>query len=122
MARGGASEARMYLTWKPGLLWGLAIAEGLGVLSGLSIELLGLPWWRSVGDTLFFEGAALLVAVGLLDMSRSITVSHIRTLPRIGDEPPSLRRPGRTVILVIAGLLLCLQGVLLVRMFPLIGG
>lgn len=122
MARGGGSEAPMHLTWKPALLWGLAIAEGLGVLSGLSIGWLGLPWRRLIGDALFVEGAALLVGAGLLDLGRSITVAHIRTLPRIGEAPPDLRKPGRTYILVIAGLLLCLQGALLVRLVLRAGG
>ena len=72
-----------------------------------------------MGDVLFCEGAVLLVAAGLLDVSRSITVAHIRALPRIGEAPPSVRRPGRAFVLVIAGVLLCLQGALLVRLFPL---
>lgn len=109
-------------TWKSYLLWALAIAEGLGVLTGLSVELLGLPWRRLIGDALFFEGAALLVVGGLLDVGRSITIAHVRALPRIGEPPPSVRKPGRTFVLVIAGVLMCLQGVLLVRLFPLSRG
>ena len=112
----------MRSTWKSSLLWALAIAEGVGVLSGLSIELLGRPWRRSIGDVLFFEGAVLLLVGGLLDMGRSITFAHIRALPRIGEAPPSVRKPGRAFVLVIAGVLMCLQGVLLVRLFPLSRG
>ena len=112
----------MRSTWTGYLLWALAIAEGAGVLSGVSIELLGLPWRRSLGDVLFFEGAVLLVLGGLLDMGRSITIAHIRALPRIGEAPPSVQRPGRTFILLMAGVLMCLQGLLLVRLFPLSRG
>lgn len=122
MAGGGALEGPMRSTWRSSLLWALAVAEGLGALSGLSIALLGIPWRRSMGDALFFEGAVLLVVAGLLDVGRSITVAHIRALPRIGEPPPNVRRPGRTFVLVIAGVLLCLQGALLVRLFPLSGG
>ncbi len=109
-------------TWASSLLWALALAEGLGVLSGISIALLGIPWRRSMSDLLFLEGAVLLVAAGLTDISRSITVAHIRALSRIGEPPPSVRRIGRTIILVMAGVLLCLQGALLARLFPLSRG
>lgn len=109
-------------TWKSYLLWAVAIAEGLGLLNALFIELLGLPWRRLIGDALFFEGAALLVAGGLVDVGRSITISHVRALPRIGEPPPSVRKPGRTFVLVIAGLLMCLQGALLTRLFPITRG
>jgi hypothetical protein len=112
----------MRSTWTSSLLWALAIAEGVGALSGVSIAVLGIPWRRSIGDVLFFEGAVLLVVAGLLDVGRSITVAHIRALPRIGEAPPSVRKPGRTIVLVIAGVLMCLQGALLVRLFPLSGG
>ncbi len=109
-------------TWASSLLWALVIAEGLGVLSGAGVALLGIPWRRSMGDLLFLEGAVLLVAAGLTDIGRSITVAHIRALPRIGEPPPSVRRIGRTIILVMAGVLLCLQGALLARLFPLSRG
>jgi hypothetical protein len=112
----------MRSTWISSLLWGVTIAEALGVLSGICLELLGLPWRRLMGDALFFEGALLLVLGGLLDMGRSITIAHIRALPRIGEAPPRVRKPGRTFILLIAGVLMCLQGVLLVRLFPLARG
>jgi len=112
----------MRSTWTSNLLWALVIAEGVGVLSALCIELAGIPWRRAIGDTLFFEGAVLLVVGGLVDMARSVTFAHIRALPRIGEAPPRIRKPGRSVVLLIAGLLMCLQGVLLVRLFPLSGG
>jgi hypothetical protein len=79
------------------------------------MELLGKPWRRSIGDTLFVEGAIFLVMGGLLDLSRSITVSQIRRLARVGQAPPTIRTPGRIYILVIAGLLMCVQGIVLVR-------
>ncbi len=99
-------------------LWAFGIAEGLGLLSALAIGLLGLSWRRSLGDALFVEGAILLVAAGVIDLGRSVTVAHIRALRRIGEAPPTIRKPGRAMVLVIAGLLMCLQGVLVVRLFP----
>lgn len=99
------------------LLWAVVIAVGAGLCSGITLHLLGIAWRRLIGDALFVEGALLLVIAGLLDMGRSITFAHIRALPRIGDPPPSLRARGRTLLLVTVGLLLCLEGVLLVRLF-----
>jgi hypothetical protein len=107
----------MHSRWAAYLVWAVLIAEGVAVLSGIAIELLGKPWRRSIGDTLFFEGAIFLVMGGLLDLSRSITFSQIRALRRVGQEPPTLRRPGRLSILVVAGLLMCAQGIVLVRWF-----
>jgi hypothetical protein len=112
----------MRSAWVSYLLWALGIAEGVSVLTALCIELAGIPWRSAIGDTLFFEGAVLLVIGGLVDMARSVTFTHIRALPQIGGAPPRIRKPGRSVVLLIAGLLLCLQGVLLVRLFPLSGG
>lgn len=111
----------MRSTWMSYLLWAFVIAEGVGVLSGICLELLGIAWRRSLGDALFFEGAVLLVMVGLLDLGRSVTFAHIRALAKIGDPPPRIRKAGRSIVLLIAGLLMCLQGVLLVHLFPLAG-
>jgi hypothetical protein len=101
---------------------GAALAEGLGGLSAVALVLLGPAWRQSIGDTLFVEGAILLVIGGVLDLGRSITFQQIRRRPRIGEAPPSVQRPGRLFILVIAGLLLCGQGFLLVRLLAPGGG
>lgn len=108
--------------WGSAMLWALGIAQAVGVLSGLAGEWLGVPWRRFLGDALFVEGAALLVLAGLLDLTRSVTASHIRARPRIGDPPPAIRRTGRAYVLVIAGLLLCLEGALLAHVFSSHGG
>lgn len=107
----------MHSRWVAYLAWSTLITEGVGVLSGIAMELFGKPWRRSIGDTLFVEGAIFLVMGGLLDLSRSITVSQIRALRRVGQEPPAIRKPGGISILVMAGLLMCAQGVALVRWF-----
>jgi hypothetical protein len=107
----------MHSRWVAHLVWSILIAEGVAVLSGIAIELFSKPWRRSIGDTLFVEGAIFLVMGGLLDLSRSITVSQIRGLARVGQGPPTIRTPGRISILVIAGLLMCAQGILLGRLF-----
>lgn len=107
----------MHSRWVAYLAWSTLITEGVGVLSGIAMELFGKPWRRSIGDTLFVEGAIFLVMGGLLDLSRSITVSQIRVLRRVGQEPPAIRKPGGISILVMAGLLMCAQGVALVRWF-----
>lgn len=107
----------MHSRWVAYLVWSILIAEGVAVLSGIAMELLGRPWRRSIGDALFVEGAIFLVMGGLLDLSRSITASQIRGLARVGQGPPTIRTPGRLSILVIAGLLMCAQGILLGRLF-----
>ncbi|HSB72323.1 MAG TPA: hypothetical protein VLT62_23585 [Candidatus Methylomirabilis sp.] len=102
------------------LLWAFLLAQGVGVLSAACIGLAGGSWRRMMGDALFLEGAVLLVAGGLIDVGRSLTVAHIRGLGerQAGDPPPRIRKPGRTYVLLIAGLLLCLQGALFVYLFP----
>ena len=112
----------MHSRWAAYLVWAVLITEGAAILSGIAIELLGKPWQRSIGDTLFFEGAVLLVMGGILELGRSITFSQIRALPRVGQEPPIIRKPGRISILVIAGLLMCAQGIVLVRWFSELRG
>ena len=102
------------------LLWAFLLALGVGLLSAACIALSGASWRKIMGDALFLEGAVLLVAGGLVDVGRSLTVAHIRGLRegRAGDPPPRIQKPGRTYVLLIAGLLLCLQGALFVYLFP----
>ena len=99
------------------LLWTLGIGQAVAILGGLASERLGMSVRPVFGDALFVEGALLLVLAGLLDVTRSVTVAHIWTRPRIGDPPPSIRRTRRANALVIAGVLLCLEGVLLAHVF-----
>jgi hypothetical protein len=96
-------------------LWCIGGAEALGCLSAVVMRLLGHAWQRSIGDTLFVEGALFLVAAGMLDLARSITAQRIRALSQAVPPPPAVAKPGRLVILVIVGLLLCGQGILLVH-------
>ena len=102
------------------LLWGIVLAEVFGVVGVISSEALGVSWRRSIADILFLEGAVLLVAGGLIDMGRSVTFAHIRAVLglRISDPPAPVQGPGRNYILLIAGLLLCLQGALAVYLLP----
>ncbi len=94
------------------LLWAIIVAEGLCVITAIVIGLLGFPWRRVLGDALFLEGAVLLVTGGLLDIGRSITFGHIRALrkSRFDDGPPEIKKPGRNYVILIAGLVLCVQG------------
>ncbi len=98
------------------LVWGLILAESLAGTSALVVWLLRLPWKGFLGDVLFMEGALLLIIGGLTDVSRSVTVAHIRALARRhpSDPPPQVKAPGRRYILLIAGMVLCAQGILLV--------
>jgi len=97
------------------VLWACGLSVGLTALTAAAICLLGYSWRRTIGDTLFVEGAILLVIGGVLDLGRSITVRQIRALARGGGGPPSVPRSGRLGILVIGGLVLCGEGFLLVR-------
>ena len=101
------------------VLGSLVLAESLCGASALVLWLLGLPWQGLWGDVLFIEGALLLILGGLTDVGRSVTVTHIRTLTKRkpSDPPPQLKRPGRRYILLLAGIMLCAQGVLLVFLF-----
>jgi hypothetical protein len=107
----------MCVRWAGYLGWSIVIAEGVGLLSGVAIELLGKPWRGFIGDTIFVEGGVLLVLGGLFDFGRSITVGQLRRLGRPPEAPPPVRKPGGLSILVIAGLLLCVQGIVLGRLF-----
>lgn len=104
------------------LLWALVLALGISATSALAIQLLGAPWRRSLGDALFLEGALLLVTGGLIDVGHSITFTRIRGASHISDPPPAMRKPSRNYILLIAGLLLCLQGALLAHIFSAVRG
>ena len=95
------------------LLWAVVLALGMSATSAVAIQLLGVPWRGSIGDALFLEGALLLVTGGLVDVGRSITVTRIRNASHISRPPRAMMTPGRNYILLIAGLLLCLQGALL---------
>lgn len=101
-------------------LWALVLAEGLCAIDGLIIWLLGLPWRSALADAMLFEGAILFVAGGIIDFSRSLTLAHIRGLRayRPIDPPPRIKTPGQRYILLIAGLLLCVQAMLTVYVFP----
>ncbi len=98
-------------------LWTIAIPQALAILVGLAGGRLGISFRPVFGDALFLGGALLLVLAGLLDITRSLTVAHLRTRPKIGDPPLAIRRAGRTYALVISGVLLCLEGVLLAHVF-----
>ena len=97
------------------LLWGVSAAEGLFIITAVTIRLLGYPWRGVLGDTLFLEGAVLLIMAGLVDMGRSITFGRIRALGKSSSDGPSfkVKKPGRAYGVLLAGGVLCLQGGLL---------
>lgn len=97
------------------LLWAFIAAQGICAVTAIAIWVMGFPWRRFLGDALFLEGAVLLVAGGLLDIGRSVTFSHIRALrtSRFSDAPPEVKAPGRIYLVLLAGLMLCIQGGLL---------
>jgi hypothetical protein len=96
------------------------LAEGVFAADLLGIRLLGLSWQKSLVDAMFLEGAILLTAGGLLDVSRSITAARIRGLRghRPEDPPPAVKKPGYGYVLLAAGFLLCLQAILILFAFP----
>ena len=102
------------------LMGALMLAEGLCAISVILIWLLRWPLQDKLADTLFLEGAVLLVVGGFMDIGRSITFEHIRALRNssIGDPPQKVKKHGFTYVFLIAGLLLCVQGALLVHLFP----
>jgi len=101
----------------PTLFWTLGIGQAVAILGGLAGGWLNMSFRPVFGDALFVEGAVLLVLAGLLDAARSVTVEHIWTRPKIGDPPPAIRRTRWAYALVIAGILLCLEGALVAHVF-----
>jgi hypothetical protein len=97
------------------VLWALVLALGMSAMSAVVFHVVGVPWRKSMGDVLFLEGALLLVAGGVIDVGRSITFTRIRGASHVSDPPPVISKPSRNYILLIAGLLLCLQGAALVH-------
>jgi hypothetical protein len=97
------------------LFWAIVAAEGLFIITAAAIRLLGYPWRGVLGDALFLEGAVLLIVAGLIDMYRSITFDRIRALRKSSFDNPSteIKKPGRAYIVLLAGIVLCLQGGLL---------
>ena len=109
---------------KTNWLWALILAEGCLVVDVFIVRMLGLPWRSFLPDAMFFEGAFLFMAGGFIDVSRSITFTHIRRLRkyRPTDPPPQVKTPGKGYILLIAGLLLCGQALLIIYGLPAAGG
>ncbi len=95
------------------VLWAIGIAEALTIVTAGVLGSLSRTWRGATADTLFIEGAVFLVVAGVLDLARSVTVRQIRALSHPGAAPPVAARPGRLVVLLIAGLVLCGQGFLL---------
>ncbi|UCF94724.1 MAG: hypothetical protein JSW39_11390 [Desulfobacterales bacterium] len=103
------------------LLWALVLAEGLYGLTWMVLWLAQRPGQHRLGDALFLEGAVLLVAGGLVDVGRSLTVAHIRRIgrSRMDAPPPQVQKTGPTgYVLLLAGILLCLQGILHAYLAP----
>ena len=101
----------------------LVLAEGFCVIDVIVVWMLGLPWRSFLADAMFFEGAILFMVSGIIDLSRSITFTHIRGRRkyRPTDPPPHVKPPGKGYILFIAGLLLCSQAVLIIYVLPATG-
>jgi hypothetical protein len=97
------------------LLWAFIAAQGICAVTAIAFWLTGFPWRRFLGDALFLEGAVLMVTGGMLDIGGSVTFGHIRSLgkSRFGDAPPEVKAPGRNYVVLLAGLMLCVQGGLL---------
>ncbi|RJQ58442.1 MAG: hypothetical protein C4530_10585 [Desulfobacteraceae bacterium] len=99
------------------------LAEGIFAADLIGIVLLGVLWRNILVDAMFAEGAVLLAAGGLLDVSRSITAARIRGFLgyRPEDPPPAVKGPGIGYVLLAAGFLLCLQAILILFAFPSLG-
>ena len=105
-----ASLTGMKRLWA--LIQSVLLAEGLVVVTIAVFRWLDPAKSLNIIDILFLEGALLMVAGGLCDLSKSITFSHIRALIRSKTSPPpSYKRTGLAGILLIAGLLVCANAV-----------
>ncbi len=99
------------------LLWALGMAQVVALLGSLAGGRLGMSFRPIFGDALFVAGGLLLILAGLLDIAGSVTAAHIRVRPRIGDPPPAIRHTRRRYGFMLAGVLLCLEGVVLAHVF-----
>jgi len=97
----------------------LAVAEGVFAATIMGIMWFRIPRCNTLVDVIFLEGGILIAAGGLIDGFRSITLTRIRGIGkhRPLDPPPAVRKPGIGYLLLSAGILLCLQALLLLYFF-----
>jgi len=89
------------------------LAEGLVIATIAVFRWLDPAKSPHMIDILFLEGAVLIVAGGLCDLSQSITFSQIRALIKSNStDPPPIKRTGSAGILLISGLLICAHAVI----------
>jgi len=90
----------------------ILLAEGLVIVTIAVFCWLEAAKSPHIIDILFLEGAVLIVAGGLCDLSQSISFSHIRALIKSNStDPPPIKRARSAGILLISGLLVCAHAV-----------
>jgi hypothetical protein len=95
------------------LIHSVLLAEGLVIVTLAVFHWLDPAKSQNIIDILFLEGALLIVAGGLCDLSKSITFTHIRALIRSNTSaPPPIKRARLGGILLISGLLICAHAVI----------
>ena len=95
------------------LIQSVLLAEGLVVVTIAVFRWLDTGKSLHIIDILFLEGAVLVAAGGLCDLSKSITFSHIRALLKSNSSaPPPIERTRLAGILLMSGLLICAHAVI----------
>ena len=94
------------------LIQSVLLAEGFVIVTVAVFRWLDTLQTQYIIDVLFLEGALLIVAGGLCDLSKSITFSHIRAMIKSNSSaPPPIKKARLTGILLISGLLICAHAV-----------
>jgi hypothetical protein len=90
------------------IIQSILLSEGLVIVTVAVFRWLDTLQTQNIIDVLFLEGALLIVAGGLCDLSKSITFSHIRALIKSNTSVlPPIKRARLGGILLISGLLIC---------------
>ena len=101
------------MKWPRTLIQSILLAEGLVIVTIAVFRWLDTAKSPHIIDILFLEGAVLIVAGGLCDLSQSITFSHIRALIKSNTSaPPPINRARLAGILLISGFLICAHAVI----------
>jgi len=94
------------------LIQSVLLAEGFVIVTVAASSWLDTEKSQKIVDVLFLEGALLIVAGGIGDLSKSITFSHIRAMIKSNSSaPPPIKKARLTGILLISGLLICAHAV-----------
>jgi uncharacterized membrane protein YidH (DUF202 family) len=95
------------------LIQSVLLAEGFVIVTVAAFRWLDTEKSQNIVDVLFLEGALLIVAGGLGDLSKSITFSHIRAMIKSNSSvPPPIKKARLAGILLISGLLICAHAVI----------